>query len=347
MTSSSRATTLFRFAKPVDEQGIERIINALNSPDSQDATAAGVGFGDDGELAPMLRVARIAEYVTPASLERRVDDEARPAIHDETAVRPAPTPEPSIGASSTIIVATEGGTGVRLGLPPPVGVGSFATIVVNQVPMIGLIAKADGTVVNPGSMLTLPELAGLQYLPPADYNESDPIGKFAYTISDGGLSATGTVAVNLLLANDPPLAVADVASTNEDTPLAGNVLINDSDPNHDALTVTQFSVGGVSYAAGTSATISGVGTLVMQSDGAYTFTPTVNYHGPVPTVSYTIGDGDQSATSTLTIAVDSVNDVPKGQNDTASTSMETPSASPAPRWRTRLWVRSRSIPMAR
>ena len=52
---------------------------------------------------------------------------------------------------------------------------------------------------------------------------------------------TATVSVTISPVNDPPTAVDDSASTNEDTAVSVDVLANDSDPDGDALSVS--SVG--------------------------------------------------------------------------------------------------------
>ena len=59
---------------------------------------------------------------------------------------------------------------------------------------------------------------------------------------------------------------------------SGNVLSDgtpDSDLDGDPVTVTGFTVAGVagSFTAGQTATIAGVGTLTINADGSYTFTP--------------------------------------------------------------------------
>ncbi|MFV3308926.1 tandem-95 repeat protein, partial [Pseudomonas sp. NY15181] len=86
------------------------------------------------------------------------------------------------------------------------------------------------------------------------------------------------------------------------TPATGNVLTNDSDVDGDALTVTGFTVGGNSYAAGATATVNGVGSLVINGNGSFTFTPAPNYNGPVPTATYTVTDGKLTATADLSFA---------------------------------------------
>ncbi|WP_277053310.1 putative Ig domain-containing protein, partial [Zestomonas thermotolerans] len=122
--------------------------------------------------------------------------------------------------------------------------------------------------------------------------------------------------------NPAPIARDDAATTVEDTPVSGNVLggadkgagdVADSDPDGDALSVIKFSVDGdtTEYLAGDTANIPGVGSLVLNADGSYTFTPAKDWSGKVPTVTYTISDGEGGAdTAELSIVVDPVNDAP-------------------------------------
>ncbi|WP_295006694.1 Calx-beta domain-containing protein, partial [uncultured Dechloromonas sp.] len=128
-------------------------------------------------------------------------------------------------------------------------------------------------------------------------------------------SATGTATI---VDNDsPPVAVIDNRTAPEDTVVTGNVLSNDTDADGNTLSVTQFVVNGVTYPAGTSAVnLPGVGSLVVNTDGGYTFTPSLNYNGSVPQVTYTVTDGANTATSTLNITLTPVNDAPVAQNDT-------------------------------
>ncbi|WP_295641009.1 Ig-like domain-containing protein, partial [uncultured Methylibium sp.] len=145
---------------------------------------------------------------------------------------------------------------------------------------------------------------------------------FSYTARDAaGATSTTTLTFTITGTNDAPVAVADVGTTPEDTPVSGNVLGNDTDVDAGAtLAVTQFTVAGVAgtFTAGSTATIAGVGTLTIAASGAYTFTPAANYNGSVPVASYTVSDGTATATGTLTLTVSPVNDAPVTVADTAT-----------------------------
>lgn len=130
---------------------------------------------------------------------------------------------------------------------------------------------------------------------------------FTYTVSDGqGGADTATVTVTVTGANDAPVAADD--GTFVVTPgrsVTGNVLTNDSDADGDSLSVTGFAVDtdrdGVadSFLPGQTALIRGVGTLVVQADGSFVFTPASGYAGNVPVATYTVSDGHAQSTASL------------------------------------------------
>jgi len=104
-----------------------------------------------------------------------------------------------------------------------------------------------------------------------------------------------------------PIAVKDEITGVEDTPVNGNVLTNDHDPDGNAITVTQFVVEGKSYNAGQTVTFDKIGELTLNADGTYHFVPATNWNGTVPTVTYTISDGQggtASAELVITITPD-------------------------------------------
>lgn len=133
---------------------------------------------------------------------------------------------------------------------------------------------------------------------------------FSYTISDrvtGGLTSTGTVTVVVRGANDPPNAVANTFTIDEDSAVQTfDVLANDTTPDTgETLTIT--SISGLS--AGGTATI---------QSGTIRYTPLANFVG-TETFTYTISDGNNRTDSaTVTVTIRDVNDNPVATNDQAS-----------------------------
>ena len=116
--------------------------------------------------------------------------------------------------------------------------------------------------------------------------------------------------------NRPPIAGNDNAVTEQDKPATGNVLINDSDPDGDALTVT----------AATNAPTAQGGTITISTAGIFTYTPKPGYVG-IDSYVYVVCDNKGlCATATLTISVTPLlngNRPPIAQNDDNRTGLNT------------------------
>ena len=113
--------------------------------------------------------------------------------------------------------------------------------------------------------------------------------------------------------NHPPVAADDSYSTNEDTTLtvaASGVLSNDIDADNNSLTAT--IVSSTSH-----------GTLTLNSNGGFTYTPAANYNG-ADSFTYKANDGTaDSNVATVSITVTSVNDVPVVNNQSVTTAEDT------------------------
>ena len=130
-----------------------------------------------------------------------------------------------------------------------------------------------------------------------------------YEICDSGnpvLCDTAMIAITVNPLPDAPIAADDNETTPEDTPLNGDVLLNDSDPDGDNLTVTLPAL--VSPTSGT---------LLLNSNGTYTYTPNVNFNG-TDTFEYEVCDSanpSQCDQAVVTITVSDSNDVPIANDD--------------------------------
>src|SRR6056297_3104173 len=154
------------------------------------------------------------------------------------------------------------------------------------------------------------------YVPNADFNGSD---SFTYFANDGQAdSAAATVTITVNAINDAPVAVDDVATTNEDTQVDIDVLANDSDVdgNLDPATVTVTS-GPANGAASVNTTT-----------GVITYTKSGDFNGTDSFVYEVCDDGTPlpalCSSATVSIDVDPVNDAPTADAGAASTDEDTP-----------------------
>ncbi|MBM4035010.1 MAG: tandem-95 repeat protein, partial [Planctomycetes bacterium] len=109
--------------------------------------------------------------------------------------------------------------------------------------------------------------------------------------------------------NSVPTAADDAYTTNEDTPLsvpAPGVLGNDTDPESDPLSA--ILVAPPAH-----------GSVTLNANGSFTYTPTANYHGP-DSFTYKASDGwAESNVATVGLIVGSVNDPPIASSDAYQT----------------------------
>ncbi|MDI3325053.1 VCBS domain-containing protein [Pontibacterium granulatum] len=159
--------------------------------------------------------------------------------------------------------------------------------------------------------------AGLVYTPTGDFNGTD---SFTYTVvDDRGNEATATVTITVHEQNDAPVTQDDALTTNEDEALtftAANLLDNDSDVDLDTLTIK-------------SVTQPANGTLVLNIDGTYTYTPAENFNG-ADSFTYVAFDGKDGETEgTVNITVTAVDDAPVVTGDFSGVLVEGNEGEPA------------------
>ncbi|WP_220771177.1 retention module-containing protein, partial [Shewanella sp. MBTL60-007] len=159
---------------------------------------------------------------------------------------------------------------------------------------------AGTTVELEGGELVINEDGSYTFTPNDNWNGTVPV--ITYTTNTGE-SATLTLEVTPV--DDPSILANDSNTVDEDTVATGNVLDNDSDIDSD-LSVVSFEVNGETYTAGSTVELEG-GSLVINEDGSYTFTPNDNWNGTVPVITYTTNTG---SSATLTLEVTPVEDAP-------------------------------------
>ncbi|MEZ6058705.1 MAG: DUF4347 domain-containing protein, partial [Planctomycetaceae bacterium] len=189
-----------------------------------------------------------------------------------------------LDANANLTTATVAGVPFDLTIDYVAGTGTFN------------ITRTGGGIITPAQMTLILKAITYQHT-----SENPTAGDrvLSFTLTDDiGATGTATSTVTVVPVNDPPVAVDDSFQEDEDTVITGNVITEDngsgidSDPESDPLVLTQFQVDGdlTVYSAGETATIAGVGALVMNADGSFVFTPEANYNGTVPKVTYTIAE---------------------------------------------------------
>jgi len=237
---------------------------------------------------------------------------------------------PPTGADATRTLAEDGrytvGT-ADFGFADADAGQTLANVRIDTLPAAGTL-RLDGVAVVAGQVISAADIAaGRLVFAPAANGSGSGYASFGFSVQDslGAYDAApNTLRFDVTPANDAPVARDDRATATEDTPATGNVLRNDTDVDGDRLEVTQFSVGGSTYTAGQTATLAGVGSLSIAADGGWRFVPAADYHGPVPTATYTVSDGSTTDTARLTITLAAANDAPVARNDTATLGEDTP-----------------------
>ncbi|HCH1180627.1 TPA: tandem-95 repeat protein, partial [Vibrio parahaemolyticus] len=163
-----------------------------------------------------------------------------------------------------------------------------------------IIDKGNGTLVDNGD-------GTWTFTPQID---DDTEVSFTFDIiDDEDLVVSGSANLDILPINDAPNTENDVITTEEDTAVTIDVLVNDSDVEGDALSIQSASVP---KEQGTVEVV----------DGKLVFTPAENFNGEA-TISYIVTDGDLTDEAKVSVTVTPVNDSPVAVDDTTSIQEDT------------------------
>ncbi|ELA9573042.1 tandem-95 repeat protein, partial [Vibrio parahaemolyticus] len=163
-----------------------------------------------------------------------------------------------------------------------------------------IIDKGNGTLVDNGD-------GTWTFTPQID---DDTEVSFTFDIiDDEDLVVSGSANLDILPINDAPNAENDVITTEEDTVVTIDVLVNDSDVEGDVLSIQSASVP------------SEQGSVDIV-DGKLVFTPAENFNGEA-TITYIVTDGDLTDEAKVTVTVTPVNDSPVAVDDTTSIQEDT------------------------
>lgn len=125
---------------------------------------------------------------------------------------------------------------------------------------------------------------------------------FKYTLANAG--GTSTAQVNVSVLPPPPTAANDSYSTQQNTPLtiaAPGALANDT-TNGATLSSYGASSGTEQQALGAATPTTGGGSVMMNANGSFTYTPTASFTGS-DTFKYIVTNASGNASATVTITV--------------------------------------------
>ena len=144
------------------------------------------------------------------------------------------------------------------------------------------------------------------YTPNLNFVGSD---SFTYEINDGNGGTDQAIAnITVNPVNDTPVATDEPFATNEDVVLTGNVLDNDTDIDGDTLSLNTTPVIDPAN-----------GSVVLNTDGTFTYTPDTNFTGS-DSFTYEVSDGNGGTDQAIAnITISSVNDVPVAADDSFNT----------------------------
>ncbi|TKG84631.1 tandem-95 repeat protein, partial [Puteibacter caeruleilacunae] len=179
--------------------------------------------------------------------------------------------------------------------------------------IVTFVVDGDGSTYNAGETATILNVGTIiinsggsfTFTPATDYH--GPVPPVTYTVSDGnGGEDHGELNITVTPINDTPIAHGDSKTTAEDSSAGGDLSVNDikSGDGGNVWNVKEEPLHG---------------TVVLELDGSYIYTPDADYVGP-DSFTYKLCDTDGSCDEgTVNVTVTSVNDDPIAVDDVATT----------------------------
>ncbi len=195
--------------------------------------------------------------------------------------------------------------------------GDFLSFSIVQQPAHGVLSGVDsdgnvteGCVDSDGNVSE----GCVTYTPDLDYHDGPFLYDdfFVYAVSDGRASVDGAIHINIEAVNDPPVAMDDDATIDEDVPITLNVLANDDDIDGDLLTIIDLTVPPQS------------GDAVLLGNNLIQYIPYPDTNG-MDWFTYQIIDPDgETDEAKVFITVNPVNDPPVAMDDDATIDEDDP-----------------------
>ncbi len=209
-------------------------------------------------------------------------------------VKVTPVPDPPVIVPTPIIVPEDSTVTVCLPINDPDA---------NETHTVSLCAapKHGATTVTVNNSTT-PHQVCITYTPLPNFSGKDTV---CVKVCDAsGICTNVIIPITVLPKNDAPIATNDIAVTPKGTPITGNVLTNDTDPEGNPLVASGPIMGGTPTK----------GTVTILPDGTFTYTPNPTATGN-DTFKYKVCDnGTPSLCDTATVTITITTPLTSGTN---------------------------------
>jgi len=271
---------------PETDVRLSVVIGNISIPDEVD----GKVFDDDNDITRIIWFEDFeGEEEEVLGNGQAIDGTFTPGVHQITAVVYDENGAYNSDTMTLTVYAPPVAVNDAYTTPEDIDLAVVPGVLVNDTGTGPLTAVKNTDPLN--GILTLKPTGAFTYKPNANFNGSDT---FTYHANDGNQDSNiATVSIIITPVNDKPVASDDTYSTDEDTSLnrpAPGVLANDTDIEDDSLTAVLN-------------TKPENGTLTLNNDGSFDYTPIANYYGE-DSFTYKANDGEfDSDPATVTINV--------------------------------------------